>query len=151
MACSGTILRCIDHCDGLQVTRSKIGKARMQECLRDVQGVPVLIVTGAKDRCAALVTMKAVCSSDCSVLLLGELPCQTPSTGVTVSYTCRISTPQHVAVISNKLLQECTCMMLPGVGHLSNEEAPRALNACLATFCKHAFASMDEDPEQHAC
>ena len=81
MACSGTILRCIDHCDGLQVTRSKIGKARMQECLRDVQGIPVLIVTGAKDRCAAPVTMEAVASSNCSVLLLGDLPCQTPLPG----------------------------------------------------------------------
>ena len=35
-------------------------------------------------------------------------------------------------------------MILPGVGHLSNEEAPRLLNACLATFCKHAFSSLEK-------
>ncbi|CAL5229945.1 g13374 [Coccomyxa viridis] len=87
----------------IQVTRSKVGRARMQQYLRNVQGVPLLIVTGAKDR---------------------------------------ITTPQHAAAICNNLLQECTCMILPGVGHLSNEEAPRLLNACLATFCKHTFASL---------
>lgn len=40
------------YCIGsaVQVTRSKVGKARMQECLREVQGLPLLIVTGAKDR-----------------------------------------------------------------------------------------------------
>lgn len=35
-----------------QVTCAQVGKAPMQECMREVQGLPVLIITGAKDRCA---------------------------------------------------------------------------------------------------
>ena len=42
---------CMTCCSLLQVTRSKVGRARMQQYLRNVQGVPLLIVTGAKDRC----------------------------------------------------------------------------------------------------
>ena len=38
----------------LQVTRARIGKASMQEYTREAQGLPVLIITGAKDRCAML-------------------------------------------------------------------------------------------------
>ena len=35
-----------------QVMRERIGKASMQEYMREAQGLPVLIITGAKDRCA---------------------------------------------------------------------------------------------------
>ncbi|CAK0784223.1 hypothetical protein CVIRNUC_007427 [Coccomyxa viridis] len=36
----------------IEVTCAQVGKAPMQECMREVQGLPVLIITGAKDRCA---------------------------------------------------------------------------------------------------
>ena len=62
---------------------------------------------------------------------------------LTTPHFCRITTPQHAAVICNNFLQECTCMILPGVGHVSNEEAPRLVNACLVPFCKHAFTSVN--------
>ena len=38
-----------------QVTRAKVGKALMQEYMRELQSLPVLIITGAKDRCANLI------------------------------------------------------------------------------------------------
>ena len=41
-------------------------------------------------------------------------------------------------------------MILPSVGHLANEEAPRALNACLATFCRHSFALLKEIADENA-
>ena len=57
--------------------------------------------------------------------------------------TCRIATPQHAAAICN-MLGESQCTILPSAGHLSNEEAPAALSACLGTFCKQRFATMME-------
>ena len=113
----------------------------MQQYLREVQEIPLLIVTGAKDRCAVAAEAAHLSfgTSECSLVLAAKYT----SSVLTRQHICRITTPQHAAVICNKLSQECTCMILPGVGHLSNEEAPRLLNACLATFCKHAFTSLE--------
>ena len=55
--------------------------------------------------------------------------------------TCRIATPQHAAAICD-MLGESQCIILPSVGHLSNEEAPAALSACLVTFCKQRFVTV---------
>ena len=64
--------------------------------------------------------------------------------------TCRIATPQHAAAICN-MLGESQCIILPSVGHVSNEEAPAALSACLVTFCKQHFAMVMKGSGDYAC
>ncbi len=52
---SSVILADNRGCGHAQVTRArKVGRRRMQECFAEVQDMPVVLLTGAGDRCVAI-------------------------------------------------------------------------------------------------